>query len=101
MTTTDLWWITLGLGAVVIAVVAVLLIMIVVAAQRIDRHAAEVWHTGKGIARNTAAIWQLQQTNTTAGQILAGAASIAATAESIDRRLAALPSALTALLGKK
>jgi hypothetical protein len=94
MSTTDLWWLSLGIGAVVLVVVAALLILIVAAANRIDRHAAEVWQTGKDIARNTAAIWMLQETSKTTGRILAGTAAIAQTAESIDQRLAALPEAL-------
>jgi hypothetical protein len=89
--TTDLWWIVLGIAAVVIVVVAVLLVMIVVAANRIDKHASEIWHTGKDIARNTAAIWMLKETNQICGRILAGTAAIAETVEAIDRRLAALP----------
>jgi hypothetical protein len=95
VSTTDLWWLTLGLGAVVIAVVAVLLLLILAAASRIDRRAAEIWQVGKDIARNTAAIWMLQQVNTTAGQLLAGAAAIAETTGSIDRRLASLSGSLS------
>jgi hypothetical protein len=91
----QLWWLTLGIAAVVIVVVAALLIAIVVAANRIDRHAAAIWGAGKDIATNTVQIWQLQQTNATAGQILEVAQSIAAGAESIDGRLARLPAALT------
>ncbi len=90
----QLWWLTLALAGVVILVVAALLIGIVVAANRIDRHAAAIWGAGKEIATNTVQIWQLQQTNLTAGQILAVATTIAAGAESIDGRLARLPAAL-------
>lgn len=86
-----MWWLSLGLGGVVIGAVAGLLIGIVATANRINQNAAEIWHVGKDIARNTAAIWMLKQTNTTAGQILAGTASLAETVESIERRLTALP----------
>src|SRR5919197_5405938 len=82
-----LWWWTLGIGAAVVGAVATLLILILAAAKRIDTHAAAIWQTGTSIARNTAAIWQLKETNATAGQILAGTAAIAQTAESIDGHL--------------
>lgn len=83
------WWVlTLGVGAVVIAVVAALLIRIIRAANSIDRYAADIWEAGQAIARNTAAIWQLGQTNSVAGQILA-------TAQSIDGHAAAIDQALT------
>jgi len=95
----QLWWLTLGLAAVVIVVVAALLIGIVVAANRIDRHAAAIWGAGKDIATNTVQIWQLQKTNATAARILGVAGSIAAGAESIDGRLARLPEALGRLRG--
>ncbi len=90
----QLWWMTLALAGVVILVVAALLIAIVVAANRIDRHAAAIWGAGKEIATNTVQIWQLQKTNATAGQILSVAGTIAAGAASIDGRLARLPAAL-------
>jgi hypothetical protein len=91
-----LWWLTLAIAGVVILVVAVLLIGIVVAANRIDRHAADVWVAGKAIATNTIQIWQLQQTNAVAGQILETAQGIAAGAGSIDGHLVSLYTALTA-----
>jgi hypothetical protein len=89
-----LWGITLAIAAVVIVVVAVLLIGILVAANRIDRHASEVWLAGKDIATNTIQIWQLQKTNAVAEQILQTAQGIAAGAGSIDSRLVKLGDAL-------
>ena len=87
------WWIlTLGVGAVVIGVVAALLLRIIRAANSIDRYAADIWDAGQAIARNTAAIWQLGQTNAVAGQILA-------TAQSIDGHAAAIDQALTGANG--
>jgi hypothetical protein len=91
-----LWWITLAIAAVVIVVVAVLLIGILLAANRIDRHASEVWLAGKDIATNTIQIWQLQKTNAVAEQILQTAQGIAAGAGSIDSRLVKLGDALIA-----
>ena len=96
----SLWWMTLGIAAVIILVVAALLIAIVVAANRIDRHAEAIWAAGKDIATNTIQIWQLQKTNATAGQILEVAQSIAAGAGSIDGRLARLPEALAQPRGR-
>ena len=95
----QMWWLTLGLAAVVILVVAVLLILIAVAANRIDRHVAAIWAAGKDIATNTVQIWQLQKTNATAGEILQVAQGIATGAGSIDGRLARLEAALTAPRG--
>jgi hypothetical protein len=68
----------------------------VTAANRIDRHASEIWLAGKDIATNTIQIWQLQKTNAVAEQILQTAQGIAAGAGSIDSRLVKLGDALTA-----
>lgn len=89
-----LWWLSLAIAAVVIVVVAALLIGIVVAANRIDKHAAAIWIAGKDIATNTIQIWQLQKTNAVAGQILDTAGTIAAGAASIDSHLVSLYNAL-------
>ncbi len=87
--TTTRWWIfSLGLGAVVIGVVAALLMRIIRAAEGIDGYASDIWDAGQKIAGNTASIWMLGDTNTVAGQILA-------TAQSIDGHAAAIDQALT------
>src|SRR5918911_161281 len=96
MTVGQFWWLVLGIGVVVILVVAMLLMLIVQAANRIDRHAEAIWTVGKNIAANTVQIWQLQKTNATAGEILTTAQTIAGVAESIDGRLERLPAALAA-----
>lgn len=90
----QMWWITLGIAAVVVLVVAALLVWIARAAERIDAHALEIWAAGKSIAANTVQIWHLHKTNQVAGEILAGAQTIAGVATSIDDRLARLPAAL-------
>lgn len=90
----QLWWLTLGIAAVVILVVAALLVWIARAAERIDAHAKDVWTAGKSIAANTVQIWHLHKTNEVAGEILVGAQTIAGVASSIDDRLARLPAAL-------
>ncbi|HEU5315567.1 MAG TPA: hypothetical protein VFX49_05615 [Chloroflexota bacterium] len=84
----DPWWIAAAVGAAVIVVVAFLLIMIAALTDDVSRHTAETWQVGSQIARNTAAIWQFEQTNATLGRILAALAAVSHTAESIDRRLA-------------
>jgi len=89
-----MWWLTLGIAAVVILVVAALLVWIARAAERIDAHALDIWAAGKAIAANTVQIWHLQRTNEVAGEILAGAQTIAGVASSIDDRLERLPAAL-------
>ncbi len=86
--TTTRWWVlALSIGAVVIGVVAALLLRIIRAASSIDRYAADIWEAGQQIAGNTAAIWQLGQTNSVAGQILATAQSIDGHAAAIDQAL--------------
>lgn len=63
MSATDLWWITLGGGLVVVAVVATLLGAIVATARRIKATLAELWVTGKAIANNTVHIDLLRRVN--------------------------------------
>lgn len=94
MDTQTIWTYSLIAGAVVILIVAVLLILIIGAANRIDKHANDIWEVGKKIAGNTVSIWMLDRTNAVAGQILETAQSINARAESIDNNIAALGDAL-------
>jgi hypothetical protein len=60
VTNIELWWLSLGLFAIVVVVVAALLGLIVAAAKSIDRHAAGIWTVGKQIAGNTVSIWMLE-----------------------------------------
>ena len=62
MQVTELWWLSLGIFAAVVVVVAVLLGVIIGAAKSIDRNAGAIWVVGKQIAGNTVAIWMLEQT---------------------------------------
>lgn len=60
--TPDQWWaLGLGLGAVVVAVVAVLLGLIIATARSIDSHAQSIWVVGKQIAGHTASLWTLSE----------------------------------------
>ena len=56
------WWITLGMGAVVIIAVIVLLSLLVSFVDDIDRNLTDVWDTATRLAANTATTWMLQQT---------------------------------------
>jgi hypothetical protein len=58
------WWVTLGLGAVVISAVILLLSLLVVLVDDIDKNLREVWDTATRLAQNTATTWML---NTAAG----------------------------------
>jgi hypothetical protein len=78
----------------VILIVAVLLILLITAARRIDKHAAQIWTAGKHIAGNTVSIWMLNTTNKVAGGILETAVSIDKRAAAIDDKLAMLANAL-------
>lgn len=89
-----LWMYSLIAGGVVVLIVAVLLLLIIVTARSIDSHAKNIWTAGKNIAANTVSIWMLQETNSVAKQILAGAGEIVKAAESIDHKLNAVASVL-------
>ncbi len=55
------WWITLGLGAVVVTVVIVLLSLLTALVDDIDRNVAQTWETATRVAANTATTWMLNQ----------------------------------------
>jgi hypothetical protein len=57
-----MWWVTLGLGAVVIIAVVVLLSLLVAFVDDIDKRVREIWDTATRLAANTATTWMLQQT---------------------------------------
>lgn len=88
----QLWWLSLGIAAAVVGVVAVLLGAIVQAARSIDEHAQAIWTVGKQIAGNTVSIWMLGQTNDQMARILDAATSIDKTTTAIDDKLRALAS---------
>ena len=97
LTVVQLWWLSLGVGGLVIVVVALLLSLIIRAANNIDRHAKEIWEAGKKIAANTVSIWMLEQTNGVAAEILSTAKSIAEGAGAINAKL----DGLAKLLGQR
>lgn len=83
MTPEQMWWLALGLGAVVIAVVAVLLGLIIATARSIDARARDIWVAGKQIAGNTAALWTLSEVAGATPRIRRAAESLEASAASI------------------
>jgi len=59
-----IWWVTLGLGLVVIIAVIVLLSLLVALVKDIDTNVRQVWDVATRVAANTATTWMLQQTAT-------------------------------------
>lgn len=55
------WWITLGLGAVVISAVILLLFLLHAFVTDIDRNVQEAWDTATRVAQNTSTTWMLNQ----------------------------------------
>ncbi len=57
-----IWFITLGLAAVVVLVVIILLSLLTGIVRDIDQDVDEVWATAQKVARNTTTTWQLGNT---------------------------------------
>lgn len=55
------WWVTLGLGAVVISAVILLLSLLITFVDDIDKNVREAWDTATRVAQNTATTWMLNQ----------------------------------------
>jgi hypothetical protein len=68
-----IWWITLGIGLVVAAVVVILLQLLLRAVERIERNVVELWQTATTVARNTATTWLLGETAAALDQLKAEA----------------------------
>ncbi len=94
LTGIQFWWLSLAIAGVVVVVVVLLLSLIIRAANRIDRHAKDIWEAGKKIAANTVSIWMLEQTNGVAAEILSTAKSIAEGAGVINAKLDGLAKSL-------
>lgn len=63
MSDRELWLVSLAVASVVVVVVALLLGLVIVTLKSIDRQAAHIATAGKQIAKNTVALWTLEQTN--------------------------------------
>ena len=68
-----IWWITLGLGLLVAAVVVILLHLLLRAVERIERNVIALWQTATTVARNTATTWLLGETAAALDQLKAEA----------------------------
>lgn len=87
-----IWSISLGIGLVVIGVVALLLHLVRKAADEINQVAAQIWTHGKLVANNTIQIpLFLSTTNQVVEQIDGNAAKIAAGAAAIEQHAASCP----------
>ncbi len=84
------WWVTLGLGAVVISAVILLLSLLVTFVDDIDKNVREAWDTATRVAQNTATTWMLNQ-----------AASLTADLNAEVRRHAELFEAAAAAEGRR
>lgn len=91
MTATTLWWITLGVGLVVVVVVAVLLALIVGSARRIKGTLEAIWVAGPQIAANTAQLDLLRYVNRMAGEIYVDAREIAENASRLHAHAEGCP----------
>lgn len=72
---TDLsgWWVGFAIGVPVTAVVAVLVLLIIIAAQSIGTIADDATEALIDSRDRTEVLWQVRTTNEVAGEILAGA----------------------------
>jgi hypothetical protein len=68
-----IWWITLGVGVLVAAVVVLLLQLLLQAVQRIERNVVALWQTATTVARNTSTTWLLGETAAALDQLKAEA----------------------------
>lgn len=85
------WWVSLALGLVVSAVVAILLWLIQRRALAINGHVARIWDVGQRVAANTVHIPALYRTATVAEEILATAVRIDAGAAAIETHATGCP----------
>lgn len=70
------WGWSLAVAAVVVVIAAVLLVAILLVARRILAHGAQALEAAEAIAEDTGVIWELDETNRVAGEILEAAESI-------------------------
>lgn len=64
-----MWYVALGVGAVVVIVVIGLLSLLLSIVGEIDEGVEGVWRAAKQLAANTATSWQLQETASTLEEI--------------------------------
>jgi len=98
---TTLWLVSLAIGVIVTVVAAVLLTFVARTAQQIDDGAKVIWTTGKLVARNTAQIPLLMQTNQVAADILDGSNGILMAAQRVLKHAQRCPGCPACLLQPK
>jgi len=81
------WWVSLGIGVVVILVVAVLLTLIVRTARQINGVVADIWTVGQRIANNTVHVPLLHRTNRLVEGILERASGVDGAVAAIERHV--------------
>ncbi|MDA8394781.1 MAG: hypothetical protein ACYCX9_12330 [Candidatus Dormibacteria bacterium] len=91
--------ISLVLGVVVTLVVALLLTSVLRTARAIDAGAAQVWVTGKLVARNTVHIPALVQTNQIVADIAEGVGAIQLSVQRIATHASRCPGCPSCLTG--
>lgn len=101
MTVEGIWWVTLGIYAGVLVVVAALLTLILLEAKRIHAGVSEIWNVGQKVANNTIHIALLGQTNHVAGQILASAKGIVGATAQIGAHATTCPGCPGCVLGRR
>lgn len=101
MTVEQVWWLTLGIYALVLIVVAALLALILREATRIHAGVSEIWNVGQKVANNTIHIALLEQTNHVAGQILRSAQGIVGATAQIGAHAASCPGCPACVLGRR
>lgn len=85
------WFSGAAVIAVIVAAVATLLLAIIATARKILANAVQALGLAKEIVENTSPIWNLQQTNEVAGQLLEGAKAIESHATKLADALEAPP----------
>ena len=80
------WWISIGMGWVVIAAVIVLLSLLVSLVNDIDENLKDAWNTATRLAANTATTWQLHHTAARAQEL---AKEVGKHADLLDHKLGA------------
>lgn len=96
-----LWWISLAIGLFVTIVAAILLAAIIRVAHQIRSGAEAIWTTGKMVARNTAQIPLLRQTNQLGADIAEETEGILMAAQRILKHAQGCPGCPACLLGGK
>ena len=66
---TTFWWITLGLGAVVISAVILLLFLLELYVRDLDEGVQRVWDMAARVATQTATTWMLPKTVDLVGEL--------------------------------